>query len=68
MIWLSISVVTYSSCHELQKFTFHIFHDAVFPTANLHTMHVLHVYPQILNLHPILAQQTKRCLRLKITF
>ena len=33
------------SCDDVQKFMLHIFHDVVFPTSNLHTMHVLHVYP-----------------------
>ena len=38
---------------------FHIFHDAVFPTSNLHTMHVLLVYPHIQNLHPVFTRKQK---------
>ena len=39
------------------------FHDAVFPTFNLHAMHVLHVYPHKLN-----SPWTKMLVGLKITF
>ena len=46
-----------SACYGVQKIMFHIFHTAVFPTSNLHTIHVLHVHSGIVMLLFLLITQ-----------